>query len=31
VISGGIGRNVGLVKKIEARLEGLKVNLHRNR
>jgi predicted CoA-substrate-specific enzyme activase len=27
VISGGIGRNVGLVKKIEARLEGLKVNL----
>jgi predicted CoA-substrate-specific enzyme activase len=27
VISGGIGRNVGLVKKIEARLDGLKVNL----
>jgi predicted CoA-substrate-specific enzyme activase len=27
VISGGIGRNVGLVKKIEAKLEGLKVNL----
>jgi predicted CoA-substrate-specific enzyme activase len=27
VVSGGIGRNVGLVKKIEARLEGLKVNL----
>jgi predicted CoA-substrate-specific enzyme activase len=27
VISGGIGRNVALVKKIEARLDGLKVNL----
>jgi predicted CoA-substrate-specific enzyme activase len=27
VVSGGIGRNVGLVKKIEARLDGLKVNL----
>jgi predicted CoA-substrate-specific enzyme activase len=27
VISGGIGRNVGLVEKIEAKLEGLKVNL----
>jgi predicted CoA-substrate-specific enzyme activase len=27
VISGGIGRNVGLVQKIEARLEGLQVNL----
>jgi predicted CoA-substrate-specific enzyme activase len=27
VISGGIGRNVGLVKKIEARLDGLTVNL----
>jgi predicted CoA-substrate-specific enzyme activase len=27
VVSGGIGRNAGLVKKIEARLEGLKVNL----
>jgi len=27
VISGGIGRNVGLVKKIEARLDGLKANL----
>jgi predicted CoA-substrate-specific enzyme activase len=27
VVSGGIGRNVGLVKKIEARLGGLKVNL----
>jgi predicted CoA-substrate-specific enzyme activase len=27
VISGGIGRNVGLVQKIEAKLDGLKVNL----
>jgi predicted CoA-substrate-specific enzyme activase len=27
VISGGIGRNVGLVEKIEAKLDGLKVNL----
>jgi (R)-2-hydroxyacyl-CoA dehydratese activating ATPase len=27
VISGGIGRNVGLVNKIEAKLDGLKVNL----
>jgi len=27
VISGGIGRNVALVKKIEARLDGLKANL----
>jgi predicted CoA-substrate-specific enzyme activase len=27
VISGGIGRNVALVNKIEARLDGLKVNL----
>jgi predicted CoA-substrate-specific enzyme activase len=27
VISGGIGRNVSLVKKIEERLDGLKVNL----
>jgi activator of 2-hydroxyglutaryl-CoA dehydratase len=27
VISGGIGRNVGLVTKIEEKLEGLKVNL----
>jgi predicted CoA-substrate-specific enzyme activase len=27
VISGGIGRNVALVKKIEERLDGLKVNL----
>jgi predicted CoA-substrate-specific enzyme activase len=27
VISGGIGRNVALVQKIEARLDGLKVNL----
>ena len=27
VVSGGIGRNVGLVKKIEERLDGLKVNL----
>ncbi len=27
VISGGIGRNVALVKKIEASLDGLKVNL----
>jgi predicted CoA-substrate-specific enzyme activase len=27
VISGGIGRNVGLVNKIEAKLGGLKVNL----
>jgi predicted CoA-substrate-specific enzyme activase len=27
VISGGIGRNVGLVRKIEARLDGLKANL----
>jgi predicted CoA-substrate-specific enzyme activase len=27
VVSGGIGRNVALVKKIEARLDGLKVNL----
>jgi activator of 2-hydroxyglutaryl-CoA dehydratase len=27
VISGGIGRNVALVKMIEARLDGLKVNL----
>jgi predicted CoA-substrate-specific enzyme activase len=27
VVSGGIGRNVGLVRKIEARLGGLKVNL----
>ena len=27
VISGGIGRNVGLVNKIEEKLEGLKVNL----
>jgi len=27
VVSGGIGRNVALVKKIEERLDGLKVNL----
>jgi predicted CoA-substrate-specific enzyme activase len=27
VISGGIGRNAGLVQKIEAKLDGLKVNL----
>jgi activator of 2-hydroxyglutaryl-CoA dehydratase len=27
VISGGIGRNVGLVNKVEKKLDGLKVNL----
>jgi activator of 2-hydroxyglutaryl-CoA dehydratase len=27
VISGGIGRNVGLVSRIEAKIDGLKVNL----